>query len=1171
MLRRSVAVLISASLLLASFRAEALASVVVRAAPAAAPAGAPGAVHLPTTGVQPGAGSVSLGVNPALGLQVLPSLTPVSVQTTAPGALLAPPAAIKTLSAASPAAIKTPAAIPTRKTAPSARGVSAASPALSLPDTAKNSAAPRAAAASLRGVGRTISEARTAPKRAGIKGTLDRAFDGLFGSKRTGSATPAAATPRWSFTGSGLRRAAQVRASSLESETPLPNAPAGRSHPKASRTTPEVLAFSAAVLGVGLDLVLPMTAPALGMWLGHQINRAISNHAETEPSIGKKLLTLALTSGIATGAVLAAYMIAPWAAYTVMAGLAIAAIILGRSNSLHIDDYLEGNLDKLDGDTLFDLRRVDDQLIMRLREDQLEKPFLMTATVERGVGEKWLYSMSPLDSGIVYLRRSGNQIQLVRKNTKFRAEKGSAETLAVKRSFSDSVLAAVPILKQRGKKGKRVWSIDINGFFLEDIARAGDLLHSAYPESEYLLDPELSVVKSARAYPKNVELETELSFYGALPQESAPVPDARNLAMTMRYSLAALPSEGYAPRHFDPRVGYQHEVYRKFSNLHRMGPHDDAYVRMIQKWRLEKTDPKAELSPVKKPIVWWLDHTIPREHRQAVRDGVLLWNKAFERLGFKNVMVVRDAPEPGAKPKDKLEAEFDPADARYNVIRWFAGTDAGVAYAINLIDPRTGEIFKSGIDFSLEMLESGWYQGIKELMKGHEKAHPKGHACQAHKEAARALAALKTGTLTPEEHARFVSDIVTRFIVHEVGHTLGLEHNFAASKFRTLDEIEAAEDGVITHSVMDYTPYNFPAEESPGAALTQTDLGPYDYLAIAYGYTPLEGLNGDEKRAALRKIASRVGEPGYEYAGDAQDNGMDPYVTTFDLGPEPLEYAERTIARAEKALENLGLRPLKEGESYHTLLNDFLNIFWAYMIQSIGLVIPYVGGIHFRHVRAGENLDKTPYDSIPAAKQRAALELIGKKLFSDKPFDLSPEFLSSLGADMRGTIDNDGYPTLSHMPFAAMLTEARVWALQALLHPARLRRISETHYLAKDKAKPLTIPALFEKLRQTIWTEFLWKGSSEGRPFRNASPARRELQAQHLEMLLEMFAYPGTFAERQDTDEALPADAAAASHTELKRLLWHLRRAAKAKGLDNANKNHLKLLIWKIRNALDSK
>ncbi len=367
-------------------------------------------------------------------------------------------------------------------------------------------------------------------------------------------------------------------------------------------------------------------------------------------------------------------------------------------------EQLVKGTERLDG--LFTLYRDRSQgkLYAELLPNQLNVNYLCNITMESGIGQNGIYSGLPLTNFIFNFRRVDNKIQFVVPNVYFRTRPGDPLQRSVQRSFSSSVLQALSIKSYNPKH--KSYLVDLTPLFLNDFPGLTTLLKGLLG-SPYSLDSNRSYFDAVKSFPLNVELESVYGFSGS-GGEDAPaflevLPDSRSFDLKIRYSLSQLPTDGgYRPRLADDRVGYFITAYQNLSDDSPRTP----FVRYINRWHLEKQNPKATFSPPKKPIVFWIENTVPLEYRDAVRDGVLMWNKAFEKAGFKDAIQVQQMPD---------DATWDPADIRYNTIRWISTFDSGfIGLGPSRVNPLTGEILDADIliDASFARYMKRQYQTI---------------------------------------------------------------------------------------------------------------------------------------------------------------------------------------------------------------------------------------------------------------------------------------------------------------------------------------------------------------------------------------------------------------------------------------------------------------------------
>jgi hypothetical protein len=340
-------------------------------------------------------------------------------------------------------------------------------------------------------------------------------------------------------------------------------------------------------------------------------------------------------------------------------------------------------------DGLFKLHLKDDHLYAELRPDQLDKPFLAPIAIARG-GELAAHTLNSDEQWVILFKRVDEKVRLIRRNVRFRSGSGPIAK-AVETTYTDSILMTLPIKTVNHARNTIV--IDLAGVFLTNF---GDLPFGN-------LDPQRTGWEKVKAYPHNVELQVTATFSGGSTGDG--VIDARGNTMVIHYGIMEMPDEHYKTRLADDRVGHFLTVVKDFSNDSR----DTSYVRYVNRWRLERVDGSpwkegAKLVPPKKKIVFWIEKSVPDEYRAVVREGILEWNKAFEKIGFKDAIEVRQ----------QEDEEFDPEDVGYNTFRWIT-SDAGYAMGPSRANPLTGEILDADIIFDASMVR--YYKTEQQLFK----------------------------------------------------------------------------------------------------------------------------------------------------------------------------------------------------------------------------------------------------------------------------------------------------------------------------------------------------------------------------------------------------------------------------------------------------------------------
>lgn len=821
-------------------------------------------------------------------------------------------------------------------------------------------------------------------------------------------------------------------------------------------------------------------------------------------------------------------------------------------------------------DGLFPIWRKDDKVWLEIPKTALNKPFLFTVNIANSVGERGLYASQMGADWMAEFRKVGNQIQLIAINTKFRALGEQGSKTAIEQAFSPSLLGASAVASAEHPDRKSVL-VDA-GFLLSDIPGYSTRLEFAY-RLPFSVDRANSSFERVRADAELSTLTARLHF--ATPRIPAPplvpsptptptppqaTPDPRSLFVSYVYNFAALPDQPMAARQTDPRLGHFAESFTDLGTDSKPNPR----VHFINRWRLEKKDPAAALSEPVKPITYWMDKNIPVKYRAAVEAGIVEWNKAFEKIGFKNAVVAKQQPD---------DASWDNMDAGHASIRWFVGADVGFAIGPSHTDPRSGEILDADIGMSDVFVRGGRAFISEDLgrsfgshaempalggmaSRGHHHAH--GAYCNyAHEAAAEmgfAMDILEArGDIMPDspEADAFINARIKDVIMHEVGHTLGLKHNFKASTTVTQAQLKDkayTEANGISGSVMDYNAYNIALKGEPQASLNNSTLGPYDYWAIEYAYKPIEA---SAEKAELARIAARSTEPALLFADDADAggfgpyDGMDPLANRFDLGDDPLAYYKKRLklsqelwARIQERQPVPGEDPLRQRRS---ILAGFSQLF-----RASELIGKYVGGMHAQRDLPG-NGARASFTPVEPAKQREALQFLATGLFSVDSFKFRPEFLSTL------TVDYNEWDRGGPLNVPAAVARVQLVALDRLLGANTATRLLDLPaYVPESKRKGLiSLNEVYGTLNASIWSE-LKSGSDIER-------LRRNLQREHLRRLQAVLTRgPAT----------LPPDALSLARFHATQLQSDLRSAVAKGGQSVETRAHLAESLGLLTEAL---
>lgn len=811
--------------------------------------------------------------------------------------------------------------------------------------------------------------------------------------------------------------------------------------------------------------------------------------------------------------------------------------------------------------------RKDEKVWLEIPKERLGQPMLFSANIATSVGERGLYGSQMGPRWLVEFRRVGNQMQLVARQTGFRGDRDPGASRAVREAFSDSLVGSTAVASAEHPERKSVL-VDA-AFLLGDIAGYSTRLESAF-RMPFAVDRPNSYFEMARAEEGLTTLSAQVHY--AVPRIAAPpqvtpggpppaprtpppstTPDPRSLFIGFVYSFRALPEQPMAVRHADPRVGFFTESFSDLSDDLR----PNTRVHHLKRWRLEKKDPNAALSEPVRPITFWMDRNIPPRYRATVEAGILEWNKAFERIGFKNAIVAKQQPD---------DASWDNMDAGHASVRWFVGADVGFAIGPSHADPRTGEILDADIGMS-DVFGRGARRTFTDDAPRRESFLqqpaawlPGGapQACTYRQEAVDemhfALDLLEArGDIEPDspEAEAFVLAYIKDVMMHEVGHTLGLRHNFKSSTTVTRAQLRDRAFGAangINNSVMDYTPFNLPLEGEPRGEFNMVTLGAYDHWAIEFGYSPTPpGATPEQERARVAAIAARAAtDPRLAFSDDG-DNflALDPLANLFDLGDDPLAFVERRLALSKELWARVQERGPRAGDEPQRLRRSLLAGF-TQLGRAPGIAAKYVGGMHVERHPAG-TIDRPTFRPVDPAEQRRALRVLTQGIFSADSFQFRPEFLAGVSMDFIEW-ERPG-PVSIPQRVLALQTQA----LDSLLSARTAQQLLDlpAYLPAAQRRGAISLNEVYASLGDAVWSEL--------RSGRDIDPMRRNLQREHLKRVQQVLTRGGA---------SLPADAVSLTRLHATELQGRLRTALNRGNLSVENRAHLQESLALVTEAL---
>lgn len=738
-------------------------------------------------------------------------------------------------------------------------------------------------------------------------------------------------------------------------------------------------------------------------------------------------------------------------------------------------------------------------LMMEVRADQLDKEFIYFSHTTDGVIEGGHYRGQYRQQKVFKINKHFNRIEFIEVNPFFYFDPESALSKAQAANISDSVISVHGIVATSEEDDR--FLIRADGLFQSE---AFDQIKPTpnpqrKPWEQFLLG-KLSTAKTKvtdiKNYPENTAVTVNYVYSNPTPLNRGSwfdITDARNISVSVQHTLLEMPENDYEPRFDDARVGYFLEYVNDMTNQSATPWRD-----MINRWHVVKKDPEAAVSEPEEPITWWIENTTPVDLRPTIKRAVEAWNIAFEAAGFKNAIVVKEQPD---------DADWDAGDIRYNVLRWTSSPRPPFGgYGPSFSNPRTGQILAADVMLEYSFLtnrlnasnifenaalgleqEKAKADNFMANMKEHERnCNVAGHL-QLNNMLGKTLASVMDAG--PNVSRKVVEESIYYLVLHEVGHTLGLNHNMKGTYTRPyaeLGDMEAQQDGLVG-SVMDYPAINFAAPGKKQGHYYTTRPGPYDIWAIQFGYAPEL-----DDPAKMEAHLARSTEKALAFGNDADDmrspgKGIDPRVNIYDMSDDAVQFAADRLKLDRDAMGKLKKKFTKEGESFQELRNAYI-ILTSDMAWQGRVASRYIGGVYVDRAVAGQEDATAPYRPVEKAKQEKAMALLRDYIFAPDAFEADPSLFQHLAIQRRGFF-HYSFNEDPGLHGRALSIQADI--LSHLMHPLTLMRITDSALYGNNYG----ITEMLSDL-----TDAIFEADSRGA----VNSFRQELQVFYVKMLINM-------------------------------------------------------------------
>ena len=673
-----------------------------------------------------------------------------------------------------------------------------------------------------------------------------------------------------------------------------------------------------------------------------------------------------------------------------------------NNSNIKVDEIIEKTKDCHTIEGLFTIyqNKESSQSYLEIDKNQLDQEYIYFSYLENGVGDVGMVRGRFRGSKVLRIKKYFNKIDFIVENNSYYFDEDNPLIRSSKANINEPIVISEKIIATNSDSTKFLINAD-NIFLSESFQQVKYSYPPGYKGFKLgSLNKDKTRYNSINNYPSNTDVIVDYTYETKYPSKrgGVAITDSRVVTVTIQHSLISMPNNNYKPRYDDPRVGYFHTKTNDMTSIDQIN-----YRDMIHRWDLKKKYPEQDLSEPIQPITWWIENTTPLEFRSIIKKGVESWNQAFEKAGFINAIEVKVQPD---------TANWNAGDIRYNVLRWTSSPNPPWGgYGPSFVNPKTGEII--GADIMLEWVyitNRIKYDYLYDDIQDMEFINNNSNTCLAANEFQKqnnfGSQSIDFLDLGEEMKREMVEQSLHRLVLHEVGHTLGLNHNFKGSTLLTNEEVknpDIVHEKGLCSSVMEYPAINIATDPINQSLFYDTKPGPYDNWAIEFGYSVFNDSLEDD---GLESILEKSTQANLAFANDADDmrspgKGIDPNAMINDLTSDPILHSIEKMEMINEMLPELKEKYSFKGESYERLRRSYFSLIGSYF-SCLDIISRQIGGVYVDRSFNGQSTNRKPFEPVPFDLQNNAMDALEKYAFSDNQLLILQDIYPFLQSQRRG-------------------------------------------------------------------------------------------------------------------------------------------------------------------------